>query len=93
MEDSIRDSFKITEIFREAASSIAVVINSQTRKNNIRVRFYEFLPNGNMVFHVYYGLYLFRIILIPIVYLNDPKKLEREINKNITNFSKFQWKK
>lgn len=93
MEDSIRDSFKITEIFREAASSIAVVINSQTRKNNIRVRFYEFLPNGNMVFRVYYGLYLFRIILIPIVYLNDPKKLEREINKNITNFSKFQWKK
>ena len=93
MEDSMRDSFKITEIFREAASSIAVAINSQTRKNNIRVKFYEFFPNGNMVFRVYYGLYLFRIMLIPIVYLNDPKKLEEEINKNITNFSKFQWKK
>lgn len=51
----MRDSFKITEIFREAASSIAVAINSQTRKNNIRVKFYEFFPNGNMVFRVYYG--------------------------------------
>lgn len=89
----MRDSFKITKIFREAASFIAVAINSQTRKNNIRVKFYEFFPNGNMVFRVYYGLYFFRIMLIPIVYLNDPKKLEEEINKNITKFSKFQWKK
>lgn len=93
MDNSIRDSFKLTKIFRDAASFIAAIINAQTRKNNIRVRFYEFFPNGNIVFRAYHGLDFFQIILIPIACLNDPKELEGEINKNIKRLNKIQWGK
>lgn len=92
MENSIRDLFKLTENFRKAAAFISAVINSQTQQNNIRIRFYEFSPNGNIVFRVYYGLKFVRIMLIPITCLNDPKKIEEEIKKNIKYLNKIQWK-